>query len=367
VEKPLRILHVLRAPIGGLFRHVRDLAKGQSALGHEVGIICDSTTGGAYAAAEIAEVEEFCKLGVTRLPMALKPAPGDIACIRATRKLARGLSVDVLHGHGAKGGLYARLAAKSARRGVVYTPHGGSIHYNWHSPVGMIYLATETWLRRSTSGLAFVCDYEREIYDRKIGTGGVPVNIVHNGLWPEEFHRVPPGPDAADILFVGEMVNRKGVDLLLRAIAELKPKLKLTAAMVGDGPELDDYKALAKELGIDGQLSFKGRLGIAQALPMGKLFVLSSRHESFPYVVLEVIAAGRQIISADIGGLKEVLPAELLFAPESVPALVTKLEDVMENATHYQAITDALGADAPRKFSAESMVKSITDFYSRLK
>jgi hypothetical protein len=45
----MKIVHVFRAPIGGLFRHVRDLARGQSELGHDVGIICDSTTGGDYA------------------------------------------------------------------------------------------------------------------------------------------------------------------------------------------------------------------------------------------------------------------------------------------------------------------------------
>ena len=45
----MKILHVFRTPVGGLFRHVRDLARGQSELGHEIGIICDSTTGGSVA------------------------------------------------------------------------------------------------------------------------------------------------------------------------------------------------------------------------------------------------------------------------------------------------------------------------------
>ncbi len=363
----MRILHVLRAPIGGLFRHVCDLVKGQNALGHDVGIICDSTTGGSNAEAAIAEIARLCKLGVVRLPMSLKPSWGDFACIRETRKIARDLNIDIIHGHGAKGGLYARLAAKSTKRGAVYTPHGGSIHYNWYSPFGAIYLATETWLRHDTAGLAFVCEYEREIYDRKIGTATVPVNVVHNGIWKDEFRSVPPPAHAADILFVGEMVNRKGVDILLRAIAALRPRLNLTAAMVGDGPELDDYKALTRELGLDSQISFKGRLGIADALPLGKLFVLPSRLESFPYVVLEVIAAGRQIISADVGGLKEVLPNELLYAPDSVSALVAKLQDVAEHGKRYQIIAAALGADAPENFSAESMVQSITNFYASLK
>ena len=51
---PLKILHVLRSPVGGLFRHVVDLARGQAARGHQVGIVADSATGGARAEAAFA-------------------------------------------------------------------------------------------------------------------------------------------------------------------------------------------------------------------------------------------------------------------------------------------------------------------------
>ena len=44
----LRIVHCFRSPIGGIFRHVRDLAEQHSAAGHQVGILCDSSTGGAH-------------------------------------------------------------------------------------------------------------------------------------------------------------------------------------------------------------------------------------------------------------------------------------------------------------------------------
>jgi len=46
--KKLRIVHCFRSPIGGIFRHVRDLVHSQSAQGHQVGIICDSSTGGTH-------------------------------------------------------------------------------------------------------------------------------------------------------------------------------------------------------------------------------------------------------------------------------------------------------------------------------
>ena len=50
----LKILHVTRAPVGGIFRHILDLAEGQIARGHQVGIVCDSMTGGERAAAALA-------------------------------------------------------------------------------------------------------------------------------------------------------------------------------------------------------------------------------------------------------------------------------------------------------------------------
>jgi glycosyltransferase involved in cell wall biosynthesis len=362
----LRILHVFRAPVGGLFRHVCDLVRGQAALGHEVGIFCDSSTGGTISQAALAKISPLCKLGITRLPMSILPNFGDFGCVNHTRKLAVNLDIDILHGHGAKGGLYARLAAKSAGRRAVYTPHGGSVHYDWNAMSGILYLGTELGLRYCTAGLAFVCEYERDLFTRKIGTGRIPISVVHNGLWAEEFRAVSPATDASDLLFVGEMCHRKGVDIMLRAIAALKPTRQLTAAMIGDGPDLEEYKTLTQELGLTEQVRFCGRLGISEALPMGKLFVLPSRNESFPYVVLEAIAAARPVISTNVGGLKEVLPDALLFKARDVTALTEKLRDVFDHPQKYQVLTDRLGAQAQQKFSAEVMVRRITDFYSKL-
>ncbi len=63
----MKILHVFRTPVGGLFRHVRDLARGQSELGHKVGIICDSMTGGEVASGLLDSVAPYCSLGIERI------------------------------------------------------------------------------------------------------------------------------------------------------------------------------------------------------------------------------------------------------------------------------------------------------------
>jgi hypothetical protein len=62
----LKILHILRAPLGGLFRHVLDVAHGQSQRGHRIGLIVDSTTGGARAEAILADLAPSLELGLER-------------------------------------------------------------------------------------------------------------------------------------------------------------------------------------------------------------------------------------------------------------------------------------------------------------
>src|SRR5829696_6812846 len=76
--QPLRILHATRAPVGGIFRHIMDLANGQADRGHHVGIVADSLTGGARAEAALKEIAPRLKLGVHRIAIHREPFPTDV-------------------------------------------------------------------------------------------------------------------------------------------------------------------------------------------------------------------------------------------------------------------------------------------------
>jgi hypothetical protein len=86
VTQKLRIVHCFRSPVGGIFRHVRDLTEAQAAAGHLVGIVCDSTTGGDFEERLFEELKPNLALGVSRTPMQRHIGPGDVAAAwRATR------------------------------------------------------------------------------------------------------------------------------------------------------------------------------------------------------------------------------------------------------------------------------------------
>ncbi len=356
----MKIVHVFRAPIGGLFRHVRDLARGQSELGHEVGIVCDSTTGGDYATKLLEELKPYCSLGIERRAISRLPGLGDIAGARAVIEMTRTWQPDVLHGHGAKGGVYARLAGSFLKKRSFYTPHGGSLHHPARWPMKLVYNSTERLLRRIGTGLCFVCNYERERFDRMIGIKGKSNVVVHNGIWDDEYIPAQADKNASDFLFVGEMRDYKGVDILLHALSTIKGA---SATLVGDGPAMDEYKTLANTLGIADKVHFVGRLPMVEAVKRGRIMVLPSRFESFPYVVLETAAASLPLITSAVGGIAEVVPRHLLCDPLNAEELSNRMRNLLADPAQMKRDGDEYAAHIKKTCAAPDMCRKITDFY----
>ena len=94
----MRIVHFFRSPVGGIFRHVRDLAGQQSADGHEVGIICDSLTGGAYEDRLFEQIRPALKLGLHRMPISRSISPRDLATVIRARRLVSRLKPEIVPG-----------------------------------------------------------------------------------------------------------------------------------------------------------------------------------------------------------------------------------------------------------------------------
>ncbi len=368
----MRILHVLRAPVGGLFRHVLDLSAEQSARGHEVGILADSNAEDQLTARKFAALAPVLKLGILRTPMSRQPGLGDVTATRTVRAHARSLHLDVLHGHGAKGGAYARLAARGLKRDgqtvtAFYTPHGGSLNFKPQSPGGRVFLGLERALERLTGGLIFESAYAQRVYRERVSSAEVPYRIVPNGLQPEDFERAIADPLAADILFIGELRALKGVNVLLEAIAALNAErsIPVRAVIVGSGPDAETFKALAHDLGLQNAVSFPGALVARSAFGLGRVMVVPSLAESFPYVVLEAAAAGLPLVSTNVGGIPEIVAGTdtVLIEPGSVAALASALRTALADPAAARARADRLREAVAAKFTVAGMTSAILDFY----
>jgi glycosyltransferase involved in cell wall biosynthesis len=155
--------------------------------------------------------------------------------------------------------------------------------------------------------------------------------VVHNGLEPlTESKR---NNRSTGIVAVGRMFPKKGFDVLLHAQAKSKSKLHLS--LIGDGPEREALRRLARSLGLNGEVCFRGQQDHARVLremAAADLVVIPSRQEPFGMVALEAMALGKPVVASRVGGLPEVLDGAdaLLVEPDEPAELAAAIETAQE-------------------------------------
>ncbi len=369
----LRILHVFRAPLGGLFRNVIDLTRGQIALGHEVGIFCDASTGGARADQVLGELAPLLALGVTRVPMSRYPNLTDLKAQLAFARHRAQVTPDIVHCHGSKGGLYGRLPARlpGARTyATAYTPHGGSFNYKPGSFEHRIYMAVEALLEPATDMFTFESRFIMGRFEAYVGhPPRTDHRVVLNGVADDEFIPIDHGAACFDLVYLGELRSAKGIDTLIDALALLKTRDGLTPRllMVGSGPEEALLKQMAHDKGVSDQITWSPPGPIRAALAQGRIMVVPSRAESLPYVILEAAAAAQPLVSTNVGGIPEIYGpdhAHRLIPPDQPQALRDALRDALAKpAAALTAEAADLARFVRRHFTLEQMISGAVAGY----
>ncbi len=367
--RPLRILHVLRSPVGGLFRHVVDLVRGQIARGHLVGIVADSLTGDRITQMLLDDLAPALQLGLSRIPIERSFRPRDLAGVWHVSRRVRATQADVVHGHGAKGGAFARLAFAAKPSVRAYTPHGGSLLLDNNSLSGKAYLALERILVPRGNLYLFESAFSATVFAAKIGRPAGLTRVVHNGVSAAEFEPVALASDATDLVFLGELRAVKGIDILIDAIALLRSNgaPPVTATLVGGGPSEAELKARVESLDLTSAIRFMSPMRARAAMALGRVMVIPSRAESLPYVVLETAAAGKPLITTDVGGIPEIYGA---LSPALIPAgdvakLAEAIAAAMREPTAINDTARQLRAQVAKSFSVEAMVDGVLAGYDQ--
>lgn len=369
----LRILHVFRAPLGGLFRHVLDLARGQAARGHDVGIFCDSTTGGTRADQVFAELDGTLALGITRVPMSRYPSLTDVKAQMAEIATRKRLKPQIVHAHGSKGGVYARVPALLAGRrdyATAYTPHGGSFNYKPGTTEHRVYMTVERMLERATDMFLFESRFIAARFEAYVGHAPRSDHrIVLNGISKAEFEPIDHSEAAFDLVYLGELRSAKGIDTLIEALAQLKQSGRLTPRIliVGSGPDEAALRTMTLSCGIAEQCVFEPPGPIRRALSKAHVMVVPSRAESLPYVVLEAAAAAQPLISTDVGGINEIYGPDHRhrLIPANDPAVLAgAIQDMLGRSDLDRRAQAADLADHVRRnFCLDAMVDGVVDAY----
>ena len=149
------------------------------------------------------------------------------------------------------------------------------------------------------------------------------IPIIPNGVDGSCYTNEAREWSPAQLFSVGRIVYQKGLDLGLRALAQLKD-LEWEWRIAGDGPQMDALKTLAQELGISERVKFLGwqsREELTRWYHHSNLFLFPSRHEGMPNAVLEAMSSGLPVVATRIAGNEELVL-------DGVTGLLVNAEDV---------------------------------------
>jgi len=249
------------------------------------------------------------------------------------------------------------------------------------SHIHSFYVKRDIHIYRMTRvpALLFCSDEIRKSIARKARLRGT-THVVHNGTDVQHFRpstsaerrmearkEIGLPPDRIVIGQVGSLIGRKGADLLIRATARLIDEDRsVHLVLVGDGPQRDEFQALARELGIVSHITFAGN--IADTAPWYRnifdINVLASREEAFGIALIEGAASGLPLVAARTGGMKEVVDERvtgLAFRPEDVDDLARALGYLVDDEEARVRMGAAARSRAVEHFSVRTQVSRVQD------
>lgn len=170
------------------------------------------------------------------------------------------------------------------------------------------------------------------------------------------------------ILHIGRFTDLKNQDLILKTVEKLKKKgIDFRLKLIGDGENLEAMKDLAKELGLEQEVSFLGlQADVYPFLEQADLFILPSKYEGMPMTLLEAMGTGLPIVASAVGGIPDMLEngeSALLIEPTE-----QALEEAIIQLYSSETLRQKLGQGAILRsadFSAEAMAQNYVRLYQK--
>jgi glycosyltransferase involved in cell wall biosynthesis len=365
----MKVLHLISS--GGMYgaeNVVAALARDLQRMGHEasVGIIENTHC----PPNDVASQFETRGLKVLSIPCRGR---ADRKTVRAIREILLSKDIGLLHTHGYKADIYGYLAARKLGMPIVATRHSQLAKRN--GPAVWAYeLLDVQFLRRF--GWVVAVSHSIEEETRRIGIAPEKVSTIANGidLLPFELasqERKVPAGDRLRVGTVGRLIERKGIDRLLKAARIILNEFPRTHfVIVGDGPYRESLEQLAKNLDIEGDVSFEGTLtDMASVYANVDIFVLPSMEEGLPIAVLEALASQRAVVATSVGAIPElIIPGQTGILVR--PGEVDELADAVRSFILDPALRRELGkrgANLVRsQYSSERMSQSYFQLYEKL-
>jgi phosphatidylinositol alpha-mannosyltransferase len=338
---------------GGVQGQVLGLARSLRAAGHEARVLgpCD----GPPPDAGVTPLGDCIPLAANG---SVAPIAPDLPCALRTIRALRDEDFDVVHLHEPMVPGPCMTAGLMASSPLVGTFHaaGTSASYKWAG-------GPLRWLASRLGRRCAVSEDARRLAESHLGG---TYELVFNGIEVERFAKATPWPtEGPTILFLGRHEPRKGLAVLLEAMAELPGEVRLWVA--SDGPETARLQTATSG---DPRIEWLGRLDDgdkARRLRAADVFCAPSLHgESFGVVLLEAMAAGAPIVASDLPGYRNVARPgveALLVPPGDALALAAALGEVLTSVGCAEALV-AAGEARADALSMDRLAERYLELYA---
>lgn len=389
VDQPadrIRVLRVIaRLNVGGPALHVAYLSRGLAERGYDTTLVAGDVARGEESMAFVAESEGVEIVRVAGLSREIAPLRDLVAAARLAREIRRTRPA-ILHTHTAKAGAVGRLAALlagSARpRVVIHTYHGHVLRGYFGRLGTWLFRAVERAFARNTDVLVAVSP---QVRDDLVEIGIAPERrfaVVRLGIdleprvattvdRAEARRQLGIGPGRFVVGWFGRMTAVKRTDDLIDALVALRGRgVDACLLLVGDGTDRERLELRARELGVARDVFFLGyQKDVARWYAVADAVVLTSVSEGTPVTIIEALAAGRPIVSTNVGGVADVVRDGVdgfLVEVGDTGAMAARLAEIAADPALAKRLGQAGRKRVLRRYAVARLVDDVDRLYRAL-
>jgi len=267
-------------------------------------------------------------------------------------KLASKKKYDIIHAHANLPGIPGKQLSRKLKVPVIYTVHGSGVQamrYMYGSgPKAAVFAKMEHYLHTQLKYDKIISVDSKFAQQRNVNKN---IAIIPNGVDIKKFDSVKTSKSKKfKILYVGRLHPQKGLKYLIKALGNIKSKLKdVEVHIVGMGDQEGYLKDLVRKEGVAKYIKFRGKIldkKLIKEYKSSYLFVLPSLYEGQPLTLLEAWAAKLPVLVTNVGGNSDFVvngKNGVIIAPQNVTLLSTTLLSMIKTKpTMLKAMGDSL-------------------------
>jgi glycosyltransferase involved in cell wall biosynthesis len=293
-----------------------------------------------------------------------RPVPADVGSFREHLRALRTLRPDILHANLISPFACQYAVAAAAALGI----RSVAVYQLPNRPADILQRVLKLLTARVTSAHVGVGARTSREIEALLRLRAGTVRTIHNGV-PDEGVSKRAVNEASEptVGFVGRLARQKGLDVLIRALADV-PAVR--TVLVGQGEDEASLRELAHRLGVADRIEFRGWTDEPRRLLSSfDIFVLPSRFEGFPLAVLEAQLAELPVVAADVGSVGEAVvtgTTGILVPPDDPARLAAALASLAADPDRRRALGRAGREHVLAHFTADRMAAGFERLYAEL-